>query len=61
MIYPTEKVPTMNWKLDVTTKDYYDRLVSTGHAWEFYKDLPGSWEECKEELNKGKEVEPNHS
>jgi len=47
MIYPDEKLPTMNWKIDVTTKEYYHRLVDTGMAWEFYKDLPGSWEECK--------------
>ena len=47
MIYPDEKLPTMNWKIDVTTKEYYHGLVDTGMAWEFYKDLPGSWEECK--------------
>ena len=44
----TEQKPmTMNWKIDVTTKEYYHRLIDTGMAWEFYKDLPGSWEECK--------------
>lgn len=47
MIYADEKLPTMNWKLDVTTKEYYHRLVDTGMAWEFYPDLPGSWDECK--------------
>jgi hypothetical protein len=47
MIYADEKLPTMNWKLDVTTKEYYYHLVDSGMAWEFYKDLPGSWEECK--------------
>ena len=44
----TEQKPmTMNWKLDVTTKEYYHRLVDSGMAWEFYPTLPGSWEEVK--------------
>lgn len=42
-----KKLPTMNWKVDVTTKEYYYHLVDTGMAWEFYPDLPGSWEECR--------------
>lgn len=40
------KLPTGDWKIDVTSKEYYYRLVDTGMAWEFYPDLPGSWEEC---------------
>lgn len=44
----TEQKPmTMNWKLDVTTKEYYYHLVDSGMAWEFYPTLPGSWIECK--------------
>ena len=38
---------TMDWKVDVTTKEYYHRLVDSGFAWEFYPTLPGSWLECK--------------
>lgn len=44
--------PTMNWKVDVRTKEYYSELVATGLAWELYKDLPLSWEEIEEYLNK---------
>ena len=50
------KEQTMNWKLDVTTKEYYHRLVDSGMAWEFYKDLPGSWEECKVILEEEEKV-----
>lgn len=48
--------PTMVWQLDVRTKEYYNELVATGLAWELYKDLPLTWEECLEELEENGDV-----
>lgn len=51
---PTKPL-TMDWKVDVTTKEYYHRLVDSGMAWEFYPSLPGSWDEVEKVLKGEKE------
>lgn len=41
----------MNWKLyfdTIKTKEDYDKLISTGMAWEVFPILPNSFEEGQE-------------
>ena len=40
--------PTMKWWEDIQDEDTYDKLVSTGLAWEWYSDLPLTWQGCLE-------------
>ena len=47
---PDEKLATMNYRLDVRDKEYYDILVGSGFAYEFYPDLPQSWSEAQKEI-----------
>lgn len=39
-----------DWKHDIITEDQYNDLVKTGMAWEFYPDMPLTWEGCLKEL-----------
>lgn len=39
------------WQNVIKSKEDYDKLVSTGYAWEFWMELPASWQECYKELS----------
>ena len=41
---------TMKWQVDIPDETYYNRLVDSGMAFEFYPDLPGSWLEAEIEI-----------
>ena len=45
------------WLDKIKTKEDYELLVSTGYAWEFHSDLPMSWKECEEVIEKEKQRE----
>lgn len=38
---------TMKWQVDIPDEAYYNGLVASGMAWEFYPDLPNSWSEAE--------------
>lgn len=35
-----------SWVGNITTREQYNVLVSTGMAWVLFSDLPLTWEEC---------------
>ena len=41
---------TMKWQVDIPDESYYNKLVASGMAWEFYPDLPNSWSEAEKEI-----------
>ena len=41
---------TMKWQVDIPDETYYNKLVDSGMAWEFYHDLPNSWSEAEKEI-----------
>ena len=41
---------TMKWQADIPDETYYNKLVASGMAWEFYPDLPNSWSEAEKEI-----------
>lgn len=42
--------PTMNWRIDVVSEEYYNALVGSGYAWEMYPDLPETWAAAEQEI-----------
>lgn len=42
--------PTMDWRIDVVSEEYYNALVGSGYAWEMYPDLPETWAKAKKEI-----------
>lgn len=42
--------PTLDWKIDVVSEEYYNALVGSGLAWELYHSLPLSWSEVEKEI-----------
>ncbi len=42
--------PTLDWKIDVVSEEYYNALVGSGYAWEIYPSLPLSWSEVEKEI-----------
>lgn len=46
-----------DWKTWIVTKEDYDRAVASGIGWVLFEDLPLSWEEAKEIIEKEKAVE----
>lgn len=43
-----------DWKTWIVTKEDYDRAVASGIGWVLFEDLPLSWEEAKEIIEKEK-------
>ena len=41
---------TMKWQQDIPDEAYYNKLVASGMAYEFYPDLPQSWSEAQKEI-----------
>ena len=41
---------TMKWQQDIPDEAYYNKLVASGMAYEFYPDLPNSWSEAEKEI-----------
>ena len=41
---------TMKWQVDIPDESYYNKLVASGMAYEFYPDLPNSWSEVEKEI-----------
>ena len=41
---------TMNYRVDIPDESYYNKLVGTGMAYEFYPDLPQSWLDAQKEI-----------
>lgn len=41
---------TMKWQVDIPDEAYYNKLVASGMAYEFYPDLPDSWLEARREI-----------
>lgn len=41
-----------DWKLDIKTKEQYDHAVASGIGWVVYENLPFSWAEALEEIDK---------
>ena len=41
---------TMKWQVDIPDETYYNKLVASGMAYEFYPDLPNSWSEAEKEI-----------
>ena len=41
---------TMNYRVDIPDESYYNKLVGSGMAYEFYPDLPQSWSEAQKEI-----------
>ena len=40
----------MKWQADIPDETYYNKLVASGMAYEFYPDLPYSWSEAEKEI-----------
>ena len=41
---------TMKWQVDIPDESYYNKLVASGMAYEFYPDLPNLWSEAEKEI-----------
>ena len=41
---------TMKWQVDIPDEEYYNKLVSSGMAWELYETLPLTWLETQKEI-----------
>ena len=41
---------TMKWQVDIPDEAYYNKLVASGMAYEFYPGLPNSWSEAEKEI-----------
>ena len=41
---------TMKWQVDIPDESYYNKLVASGMAYEFYPDLPNSWPKAEKEI-----------
>ena len=41
---------TMIYQVDIPDESYYNGLVASGLAWEFYPGLPNSWSEAEKEI-----------
>lgn len=42
------------WWNFIKDEESYLMLVSSGMAWEFFPELPGSWKECEDELKESR-------
>ena len=41
---------TMKWQVDIPDETYYNKLIASGMAYEFYPDLPNSWPKAEKEI-----------
>ena len=41
---------TMKWQVDIPDETYYNKLIASGMAYEFYPDLPNLWSDAEKEI-----------
>lgn len=44
------------WHSRIKTEEDFNNLKNTGYLWEFFPDIPFSWELCTKELNEYEEI-----
>lgn len=56
-VVPTER-KKLDWKEHVKSLEDYLKLEKTGMMYVLHPDIPSSWKECEEELNKEDGFQP---
>lgn len=53
-------IPTGDYRLDIISYEHFKKIKETGYMYEFYPDLPLTWEETKKELEEKSFVKSNN-